>query len=105
LRWQSHRVRCWNIRFSGAAARDLQHVEIEGTAASEKNRLTKFELALRSPGRTEEKTMLKIALHSDSDITAAARRLQTQSYPWAMPCVVNSLFSDIRSESGIGSEK
>jgi len=49
--------------------------------------------------------MLKIALHSDSDITAAARRLQTQSYPWAMPCVVNSLFSDIRSESGIGSEK
>jgi len=48
-------------------------------------------------------TMLKIALHSD--ITAAARRLQRQSYPWAMPCVVNSLFSDTRSESGIGSEK
>jgi len=70
---------------------------------SAKKRLTKFELALRSPGRTEEMTMLKIALHSD--ITAAARRLQRQSYPWAMPCVVNSLFSDISSESGIGSEK
>lgn len=69
----------------------------------QKKRLTKFELALRSPGRTEEMTMLKIALHSD--ITAAARRLQRQSYPWAMPCVVNSLFSDISSESGIGSEK
>jgi hypothetical protein len=47
--------------------------------------------------------MLKIALHSD--IIAAARRLQMQSYPWAMSCVVNSLFSDTRSESGIGSEK
>lgn len=81
----------------------LQHSESQEHRHKQKNRLTKSELALRSPGRTEEMTMLKIALHSD--ITAAARRLQRQSYPWAMPCVVNSLFSDTRSESGIGSEK
>jgi hypothetical protein len=82
---------------------ELPHGDSEKHRRRGKNRLTKLEFALRSPGRTEEKTMLKIALHSD--ITAAARRLPTQSYPWAMPCVVNSLFSDIRSESGIGSEK
>jgi len=34
------------------------------------------------------------------DITAAIRRLQGQSYPWAMPCVVKGLFRNTKPESG-----
>jgi len=34
------------------------------------------------------------------DTTAATRRLQPQSYPWAMSCVVKGLFRITKSESG-----
>jgi len=36
------------------------------------------------------------------DITAATRRLQPQSYPWAMPCVVKGSFRNTKPESGLG---